>query len=255
MPELPEVETVRRGLTEFIINKKITGIDVLYDGEPLNITVGFDSFTTSAGGWSGTNILNIIRVSKYNIEDMVNFAITDTDYYVDPNNPDGQIPASNAMSYFTILHEVSHCFDFLNNNWNFRGELMANFKAFYTMSLLDCNNRSDYKRAHIIWDNKCFANLSEIKQRCKVNGNGIDWMTKAAEGWKASDNKEAFWNKVDTNYRNWSDHFNCDDGINYCLLNVVEKLAGILSQRHFILLMEKMIRTIDGCGPKINIKP
>ncbi|MBQ1688921.1 MAG: hypothetical protein II073_06555 [Lachnospiraceae bacterium] len=203
----------------------LTGIDVLYNGEPLNITVGFDKFTTNVGAWSGTNILNIIRVSKYNIEGMLNFAITDTDYYVDPNNPDGQIPASNAMSYFTILHEVSHCFDFLNNNWNFRGELMANFKAFYTMSLLDCNNRSDYKRAHIIWDNKCFANLSEIKQRCKVNGNGIDWMTKAAEGWKASDNKEAFWNKVDTNYRNWSDHFNCDDGINYCLLNVVEKVG------------------------------
>lgn len=43
MPELPEVETIRRGLKDFITNKKIIRIDVLCDksfiGEPLTGTV------------------------------------------------------------------------------------------------------------------------------------------------------------------------------------------------------------------------
>ena len=40
MPELPEVETIRRGLKDFIVNKKITKIEVLCDksfqGQPEN---------------------------------------------------------------------------------------------------------------------------------------------------------------------------------------------------------------------------
>ena len=31
MPELPEVETIRRGLKDFILNKKITKIEVFCD--------------------------------------------------------------------------------------------------------------------------------------------------------------------------------------------------------------------------------
>ncbi len=31
MPELPEVETVRRGLTELVVGSKIKAVDVLYE--------------------------------------------------------------------------------------------------------------------------------------------------------------------------------------------------------------------------------
>ncbi|GEK28564.1 DNA-formamidopyrimidine glycosylase [Furfurilactobacillus siliginis] len=43
MPELPEVETVRRGLTKMVVGKTITGIDVFY---PKMILNGVDDFET-----------------------------------------------------------------------------------------------------------------------------------------------------------------------------------------------------------------
>lgn len=59
MPELPEVETVRRTLKQFVLNKKITGIDVYYD----KIIVGDTHLFIDA--LMNQTIQDIDRVGKY----------------------------------------------------------------------------------------------------------------------------------------------------------------------------------------------
>ncbi|WP_283678278.1 DNA-formamidopyrimidine glycosylase [Lentilactobacillus sp. Marseille-Q4993] len=59
MPELPEVETVRRGLTELVQNSKITKVDVLY---PKMINLDPDDFKK---GVENTTLEEIGRRGKY----------------------------------------------------------------------------------------------------------------------------------------------------------------------------------------------
>ncbi len=60
MPELPEVETVRRTLNSLIVNKKIKSVDILYDGIIKGTSV--DEFITSV---EGQTINEIRRYGKY----------------------------------------------------------------------------------------------------------------------------------------------------------------------------------------------
>ncbi|GKT02474.1 DNA-formamidopyrimidine glycosylase [Furfurilactobacillus sp. WILCCON 0119] len=59
MPELPEVETVRRGLTKMVVGKTITKIDVFYDKMILNGVSDFKKRLT------GQQILRVDRRGKY----------------------------------------------------------------------------------------------------------------------------------------------------------------------------------------------
>ncbi|MYV16874.1 DNA-formamidopyrimidine glycosylase [Furfurilactobacillus milii] len=59
MPELPEVETVRRGLTRMVVGKTITGIDVYYPKMVLN---GADAFVTLL---TGRTVTRVDRRGKY----------------------------------------------------------------------------------------------------------------------------------------------------------------------------------------------
>ena len=59
MPELPEVETVRRGLTQLVKDSQITSVDVLY---PKMINVTADEFNQTL---SGQTIEQIDRRGKY----------------------------------------------------------------------------------------------------------------------------------------------------------------------------------------------
>ena len=207
---------------------ELTGVDELYQGEPLNITVGSDELTVSVGAWSGTRELNIIRVSKYNLEDMLKTILADSYvryFYQTPLAEDWAMSDINYISYFTTLHEVSHCFDYIPNNWNFRGELMANFKACYTMDMMSEEKYANERNAtHILWDGKCYQDLEEVKTELANKGNGCLWMVKGAEAWKAARDKQAFWDnkEIDEKCSNWYGSFNCDNGINSCMLDVKE---------------------------------
>jgi len=68
MPELPEVETVRRTLKNFIIGKKIKEIDVYYD----NVVEG--DTKTFISSLKGQTIRDIDRVGKYLIFILDNYA-------------------------------------------------------------------------------------------------------------------------------------------------------------------------------------
>ena len=230
---------------------ELTGTEVLYNGEPLNITVGFDKFSIGVGAWSGTNELNIIRVSKYNLEGMLKTALEDTDYTrlfdQTPLAEDWEIAYVNDISYFTTLHEVSHCFDFVDNDWNFRGELMANFKACYSMDMLNVDKHPNQRNTtHIFWDGKCFNELEEVKNALAEKQNGCYWLVQGAEAWKAASDKQSFWDnqEIDKRCKNWDDGFNCDDGINSCMLDVKDVVGWEAYKTAFRKLNHQKDRSI-----------
>ena len=54
MPELPEVEVVKRGLSPLLIGKTITAVE--YSGKPLRTAVPFDKMTRTLPGRQVTDI-------------------------------------------------------------------------------------------------------------------------------------------------------------------------------------------------------
>ena len=66
MPELPEVETVKRVLTPIVINHKITKIDVLRATIVNNQTNAFISY------FENETFLNITRIGKFLIFHLTN---------------------------------------------------------------------------------------------------------------------------------------------------------------------------------------
>ena len=62
MPELPEVETIRRGLNKFILNKKISSVKILCD----------KSFIGPKEAILGQKIINIRRFGKALVFDFEN---------------------------------------------------------------------------------------------------------------------------------------------------------------------------------------
>jgi len=61
MPELPEVETVRRGLEEVLLKKEVTGMNVNYSG----ILKGFNSADTFQQELIGCRFYSFNRIGKY----------------------------------------------------------------------------------------------------------------------------------------------------------------------------------------------
>ena len=57
MPELPEVETVRRGLEKLILGKKISSVEVRY---PKMIKTDLDEFRKEVPGNSSKSVLIIL---------------------------------------------------------------------------------------------------------------------------------------------------------------------------------------------------
>ena len=68
MPELPEVETIRRGLNQFILKAKITKIDVLCDksfiGTPVTGTITGIRRVSKPGLRIYTNVEDMPKVMK-----------------------------------------------------------------------------------------------------------------------------------------------------------------------------------------------
>ena len=59
MPELPEVETVRKSLLNHILNRKIISIDILY---PNMIKTDINNFKPSL---ENAKVIDIQRIGKY----------------------------------------------------------------------------------------------------------------------------------------------------------------------------------------------
>lgn len=70
MPELPEVETVKRVLTELVINKKICSVEVYCEKMIKNVSV--DDYITSL---EGETIKEIRRLGKYLFIDTENYTL------------------------------------------------------------------------------------------------------------------------------------------------------------------------------------
>ena len=87
MPELPEVETVRNTLKNFVLNKKIESIDVIY---PKIIEDDVETFVNSC---INQTINDIDRVGKYLVFKLDNIAFVShlrmegKYHYVDRNEP------------------------------------------------------------------------------------------------------------------------------------------------------------------------
>lgn len=61
MPELPEVETVRRGLEKLILGKTIQSVEVKY---PKMIQTDRDAFRQDLPGQEMKNMVGIIKANK-----------------------------------------------------------------------------------------------------------------------------------------------------------------------------------------------
>ena len=62
MPELPEVEVVRRGLDSHVVGREITGVDVLHPRPVRRHAAGPDDFVASL---TGRRIVAACRRGKY----------------------------------------------------------------------------------------------------------------------------------------------------------------------------------------------
>ena len=98
MPELPEVETVRRTLKNFIIGKKIQAIQVHYDKI---ITGDTDNFVTTL---TGQTIRDIDRVGKYLI------FILDRDAFISHLRMEGKYNIVNATKPLSKHEHLSFVF-------------------------------------------------------------------------------------------------------------------------------------------------
>ena len=62
MPELPEVEVVRRGLVSWVLGRTITGVDVVDPRSVRRHALGPEDF---AGNLEGATVLDIVRRGKF----------------------------------------------------------------------------------------------------------------------------------------------------------------------------------------------
>lgn len=128
MPELPEVETVKRVLSELVINKKISSVEVYCEKMIKNVSV--DDYITSL---EGETIKEIRRLGKYLFIDTENYTLV------------SHLRMEGKYNYYEEYCErTKH--DYIIFTFEDDSELRYNdSRKFGTMELLEKGHESDLK--------------------------------------------------------------------------------------------------------------
>lgn len=201
-----------------------------YGGAPLNMTVASDKFSRSCTGWAISNRNSVQMSDKYIISSICSVKASK------------KLGTNDTITNFAFLHEMSHCFDYVKNDWNFRSELMANFKAMYVLETQMKKNSS----LKVCWNDTVYNNINQLKQFSMNEENGY---TKAlipeVKKWKQYSDKTKYWKKHDNYISGTKNYYNCDNGIIVCLLNIKEKVGWNTYKAAFSALNYKNNNTIN----------